>query len=167
MDKILTIEQAKKLAAKYKRDGKTIGFITGCFDILHEGHIDLFRFAKKNVDVLVVALDNNEAIREGKGQGRPINDQSRRSKVLSELSSVDIIIPITERYSFLKKESVESVHDKIRTAVGADFIITTPKVDAYWQSKQKRAEKDGIRIIFFRGYKPGSTTSIIDSLGMN
>src|SRR3989344_3127308 len=101
MEKIKSLPQAVIVAQAAKKSGKKIGFITGCFDILHEGHIDLFRFAKKHVDFLVIALDSDEAIREGKpacrqgrGEGRPIHSQKQRARILSELESVDMVIPI-------------------------------------------------------------------------
>ena len=171
MEKIKSLPQAVIVAQAAKKSGKKIGFITGCFDILHEGHIDLFRFAKKHVDFLVIALDSDEAIREGKpacrqgrGEGRPIHSQKQRARILSELESVDMVIPITGNYSFLKKNSVESLHDKIRDAVEADFIITTPQADKYWESKKERAEKAGVKILLFTTVKPSSTSKIINKI---
>lgn len=164
MNKIQTLEKIQSIIKMLKKQGKKIGFITGCFDILHEGHIDLFRFAKKNVDILIIALDSDEAIKEGKGGDRPIHSQKQRAKVLSELESVDLIIPITEKYSFLNKESVESVHDKIRTQVQADYIITSPQADNYWQSKKDRAQKSGIKMLLFDELKPISSSSIISKI---
>lgn len=164
MEKINSLPQAAIAASAAKKSDKKIGFITGCFDILHEGHINLFRFAKKHVDFLIIALDSDEAIRQGKGEGRPIHNQKQRAKILSELESVDMVIPITEKYSFLKKESVESVHDKIRDAVAADFIITTPQADKYWQSKKERAENSGVKILLFDAVKPSSTSKIVNKI---
>lgn len=161
MSKIKTVQLAAKETSKARRKGKKIGFITGCFDILHEGHIDLFRFAKQHVDFLVVVLDSDEAIKEGKGDSRPIHNINQRAKILSELESVDLVVPIEEKYSFLQKESVESVHDKYRDLINPHFLITTPQADSYWQSKKKRAQKKGIEMLLFEEPKQISTSQIV------
>ncbi len=165
-NKIKTLKQATKLSKQHKSKHETIGFITGCFDILHEGHIDLFRFAKQQVDIIIVALDSDEAIRLGKGEGRPIHSQAQRAKVLSELESVDVVIPIQEKYTFAK-DSVEPLHDKIRDLIQADFVITTPQADQFWQSKKARAEKKGVKILLFNQVKPTSSSKIISKISEN
>jgi bifunctional ADP-heptose synthase (sugar kinase/adenylyltransferase) len=40
---------------------------------------------------LIVGVDDDEKIRNRKGEGRPVNPQSERAQILSHLRSVDII----------------------------------------------------------------------------
>ena len=40
---------------------KTI-WINGCFDILHRGHIEMFRYAKSLGDTLIVGVDSDEKV---------------------------------------------------------------------------------------------------------
>lgn len=165
--KILNLKNLA-LVVKGRRNSKqTVGLITGCFDVIHEGHVDLFRFAKKHVDILIVALDTDSAIKLGKGEDRPIHNIGQRAKILSELESVDYILSIEEEYVFTK-ESVEPVYDKIHKALMPHFLITTPQSDSYWERKKERAEKYGGRILFFKTSTNTSTSSIakkISSLG--
>ena len=56
---------------------KTI-FVNGCFDIIHPGHIELFKIAKSLGDCLIVATDTDEKIKIDKGNSRPINTLSHR-----------------------------------------------------------------------------------------
>lgn len=163
MKKIFNLKELAAKSKQLKNTGKKIGLITGCFDILHAGHVDLFHFAKKNVDILIVALDSDKAIKSGKGPGRPIHTQAQRAKILSELSSVDFVLPIEEDYIFTK-ESCEPVHDKIRDAISPDFLITAPAADLYWESKKQRAEKTGVKMLLFSQTQPTSSSKIISAL---
>jgi len=85
-----TLEEVSKTAKKQKSCGKKTGLITGCFDVLHIGHIRLFKFAKKHVDCLIIGLDNDKTISLTKGKNRPINSIQHRLETISELKSVDM-----------------------------------------------------------------------------
>lgn len=165
MNKIVNLKTAAQKSREAKSKGQKVGLITGCFDILHEGHVDLFRFAKENVNVLIVALDSDKAIKLGKGEGRPIHNICQRAKILSELASVDFVLPIEEDYVFAK-ESVEPVHDKIRDIISPDYLITAPAADLYWESKQLRAKKKGVKILLFSKTQPTSSSTLIKKLGL-
>ncbi len=79
-----------------KSKNKTVVFTNGCFDILHSGHTTYLHEAKKLGDILIVGINTDESIRRIKGGSRPINNLIDRMKVLSSLSSVDLIIPFNE-----------------------------------------------------------------------
>ncbi len=71
--------------------GKRIVFTNGCFDVLHAGHVSLLEQAAHFGDYLVVALNDDQSVRGLKGEGRPVNDQERRARVLSGLHAVDAV----------------------------------------------------------------------------
>ena len=50
-----------------------VGFINGCFDILHIGHVELLSHAKSKCDYLIVGLDSDKRVAQLKGPSRPIN----------------------------------------------------------------------------------------------
>ena len=67
----------------------------GCFDIVHEGHIELFKYCKMNVPEngdVVIALNGDESIRRLKGSTRPINLLQSRIALLNEVESIDWIV---------------------------------------------------------------------------
>jgi len=69
-------------------------FTNGCFDILHRGHIELFKFCRSqhpNKQV-VVGLNSDKSIRELKGPGRPIVSEEDRVAVLLAIQLIDYIV---------------------------------------------------------------------------
>ncbi len=72
-----------------KNQGKKIVFTNGCFDILHRGHVTYLAEARKLGDLLVVGVNSDASVKRLKGPERPINNESDRSYVLSQLKSVD------------------------------------------------------------------------------
>ena len=65
----------------------------GCFDILHRGHIELFRYAKSLGDELVVGIDTDEKVKLDKGEDRPINNLQDRMYMLQSIKYIDKVIP--------------------------------------------------------------------------
>ena len=68
-----------------------IGITTGSFDLLHAGHINLFKQAKKRCDRLIVALHVDPSI-ERKNKNKPIESILERQIKLKACKYVDQII---------------------------------------------------------------------------
>tara|TARA_R100001509_G_scaffold162917_1_gene135856 strand:+ start:51 stop:446 length:396 start_codon:yes stop_codon:yes gene_type:complete len=64
----------------------------GCFDILHRGHIELFKYAKSLGDHLVVGLDDDARVRASKGDNRPINNLEDRVETLRSIKYIDDVV---------------------------------------------------------------------------
>ena len=77
---------------RLRREGRKVVFTNGCFDILHAGHVQYLREARRQGDVLVVGLNSDASVRRlGKGPDRPINPEGHRAAVLSALECVDYV----------------------------------------------------------------------------
>ena len=76
--------------------GKKIAFTNGCFDILHVGHVHSFREAKKNSDVLVVALNSDDSVRVLKGKEKPFVPENQRAEVIAAIGDVDYVVIFNE-----------------------------------------------------------------------
>ena len=67
----------------------TTVFTNGCFDILHRGHIELFKYAKSLGCTLVVGIDTDEKVKKDKGPSRPFNSVLDRIFVLESIKYID------------------------------------------------------------------------------
>ena len=94
--KVRQLEQLLPELMAYRRQGRTIAFTNGCFDILHAGHVSYLRQASKVADLLVVGLNSDDSIRRIKGDDRPVNREDDRILVMSELESVSYVIVFEE-----------------------------------------------------------------------
>ncbi len=161
--KIKSLSELSKICAELKKQGKTVGLITGCFDILHVGHIEAFKKAKQKVDILVVGLDNDKSIKISKGNNRPVFKFLQRANVLGELESVDFIIKINQVINF-GDNSAEKVHEKIILTLQPDALITNILADVFWQKKKTRAKRLGYKFIGMKVVRPSSSSLIINKL---
>jgi len=76
-------------------------WINGSFDVLHTGHIKLFRIARTlagpNGSVFV-GVDTDERISSHKGPSRPINSLQDRILILSSIKYVDHVLPFASNH---------------------------------------------------------------------
>lgn len=96
MKKIVNLRQIETLVKRIRGVGKTIVLAGGCFDILHQGHLKFLEAAKKQGDALIVALESDENVKRLKGEGRPINKQKQRARLLATLKMVDLVLLLPE-----------------------------------------------------------------------
>ncbi len=82
---------------KWQRmQNRKVVFTNGCYDLLHPGHVSLLNFAKDQGDLLVVAINSDQSVRQLKGESRPILNQQDRAIMLSALEMVDYVIIFDE-----------------------------------------------------------------------
>jgi len=76
---------------KEKERKRKIVFTNGCFDLLHIGHIKLLKEAKRQGDILIVAINSDDSVKRLKGPGRPLFPVSERAEILASLEMVDYV----------------------------------------------------------------------------
>ncbi len=81
---------------KVRSEGKKIVMTNGCFDILHAGHVNYLNQAKQLGDVLIIAVNDDNSVKNLKGKNRPINKLAQRMQVLAALNMVDCVVPFSE-----------------------------------------------------------------------
>ena len=91
-----TREQLLLELQQHRAAGKRIVFTNGCFDLVHIGHVQYFKFARSQGDLLVVGVNTDDSIRRLKGPKRPIICQEDRVGVLEGLESIDYIVLFDE-----------------------------------------------------------------------
>jgi D-beta-D-heptose 7-phosphate kinase/D-beta-D-heptose 1-phosphate adenosyltransferase len=161
--KLKSLDEIRQQVTHLKQQQKKVGLIAGCFDIIHIGHIDLFREAKKHADILIIQLENDENTRTLKGEDRPIHNFLQRAGVLSELISVDYIYKVEKVFTKNSKEA-EEYYANLVLQINPDYIFTTPKVDNYLTQKKQNAKKSNSQIIEVQYENPTSTTNILSKL---
>ena len=75
-----------------RRHGGTIALANGCFDILHVGHVRYLEGAAREADRLVVAINDDESVKQLKGTGRPLVPADARAEVVAALRGVDYVV---------------------------------------------------------------------------
>ena len=131
---------------------KRIVFTNGCFDILHTGHIELLKFAKRFGDKLVVAINSDNSITKLKGLDRPINTQSDRKSVLESISVVDEVVIFDELSP-----------DVIRDSINPDVIVRGGEFTADEIRKRDNVPEDVV-IKIFPIVLDKSTTNVINKI---
>lgn len=89
--KIVSLEQLISISDELKAIGKKVVSTSGCFDILHAGHVTYLEEAKAKGDILVVLLNTDLSVRQLKGDSRPIVPQEQRALVVAGLGCVDYV----------------------------------------------------------------------------
>lgn len=136
-----------------QNEGKRIVFTNGCFDILHRGHVTYLAEARKLGDLLVIGVNSDASVKRLKGPERPINNETDRAYVLSQLKSVDFTEIFTEDTPL---NLILKVKPKILVK-GGDW-----KIDQIVGAKEVIANGgDVFSLNFVDGY---STTSIINKI---
>ena len=120
-EKVLPREQLAERVRRERAAGRTIAFANGCFDILHVGHVRYLESAAREGDVLVVALNDDNSVRQLKGEGRPILSAGDRAELVAALRCVDYVVIFSEpTVGPLLTELRPDVHCK-----GTDYTVET------------------------------------------
>ncbi|MCW2952292.1 MAG: D-glycero-beta-D-manno-heptose 1-phosphate adenylyltransferase [Conexibacter sp.] len=93
---IADVDGLAEVGERHRREARRIVLANGCFDILHRGHVALLHGAKREGDVLVVAVNGDDSVRRVKGPSRPVNTLADRIEVLAALHCVDHIVAFDE-----------------------------------------------------------------------
>jgi D-glycero-beta-D-manno-heptose 1-phosphate adenylyltransferase len=94
--KVLARDELVRRVAEARAAGRTIAFANGCFDLLHVGHVRYLESARREADVLVVAINDDQSVRTLKGEGRPVLPAADRAELVAALRCVDYVVIFTE-----------------------------------------------------------------------
>ncbi len=96
LHKIEKIFQLPGILPEIKTSGKTIVFTNGCFDIIHQGHIDYLSKAASLGDYLIIGLNTDASVQRLKGPERPVQDEKSRAMILASFFFVDLVVYFDE-----------------------------------------------------------------------
>ena len=120
----------------------------GCFDVLHRGHIELFKYAKSLGDELIVGIDSDEKVKKDKGKFRPINTMRDRKFILESIKYIDKVITFN---------STQGLEDTIETILPNIMVIGSD-----WKGKTVIGQQYTDELIFFDRIGDYSTTNILN-----
>ena len=115
--------------AEWKREGRTVVFTNGCYDLLHPGHIRLLESARSRGDILILALNTDASVQRLKGPSRPLIREHDRVALACALESVDAVTTFDED---TPRELIAAVLPDIliKGADWAHFIAGREEVEA-------------------------------------
>lgn len=130
----------------------------GCFDILHEGHIDGFRQCRDMVGpegVFIVALNDDASVRRLKGPERPINHQDARRQAILATGYV------TDVKFFREEDDLVEIVKQLRP----DFMVKDSEYKDKPITGRKELEEQGGTMVFQDrlAHRP-STTRAVEAL---
>ena len=96
MGQVVTREQVVAEAGAAQQAGRSIALANGCFDLLHVGHVRYLEAAAREADLLVVAINDDPAVRQLKGDGRPIMAAADRAELVAAMRFVDYVVVFPE-----------------------------------------------------------------------
>ena len=151
-EKILTRETLSAWRERLRASGKRLVVTNGCFDLLHIGHVTYLESARKLGDMLLVGLNSDASVRQLKGAGRPVNDESDRAGVLAGLESVSAVCIFNEKTAlkFLREVSPDVY------AKGGDYTL-----DTLDQEERRAVEQAGGKVVVLPVVPGKSTTELL------
>jgi len=96
MGEVLSRATLAERVAQDRRDGLTIAFANGGFDLLHVGHVRYLEAARREADRLVVAINDDQSIQGLKGPSRPVLPEADRAELVAALRAVDYVVIFSE-----------------------------------------------------------------------
>ena len=143
----------KTWLAYWRFKEKKIVFTNGCFDLLHQGHVDYLSKAADQGNILIVGLNTDASVSRIKGSGRPVQDEKSRSLILAALRFVDAVVLFDEDTPL---ELIEFVKPDVLVK-GSDYAVE----DIVGYDIVKANGGEVITIDFLEGY---STSALIERI---
>ena len=124
--KIVTLEEAARIAEDHRRRGEKLVFTNGCFDLLHVGHVTYLAEAANLGKVLFVGVNSDASVRKLKGSGRPVIGEADRAAMLAALACVAYVVLFDD----------DTPHALLH-AIRPDVLVKggTYTTDASWDTK--------------------------------
>ncbi|OGK19251.1 hypothetical protein A3D80_04005 [Candidatus Roizmanbacteria bacterium RIFCSPHIGHO2_02_FULL_40_13b] len=129
---IVMLEEARVRLSSIKK--KVL--VSGCFDVLHIGHIAFLKDASNYGNTLIIALEGDDFIRQVKKR-EPFHTQLERAQILEELRYVDVVVLLPEKYD---------TYPKMFEAINPTTVVVGTD-EPYFSQKKAQIEAVGGKII--------------------
>jgi cytidyltransferase-like protein len=131
-------------------------FVSGCFDIVHGGHLEFFTQAKSLGDYLIVSFagDNSLRIHKNKKSALPIE---HKRKLLESINTIDKVM--------VSEDEVEGLDFQTNFLLESPHILAVTEDDKYGELKQQLCDMIGCKYVVLPKsleYEKISTSDIIN-----
>lgn len=134
-----------------------VGITTGVFDLFHVGHLNLLERCKKQCKHLIVAICDDNYVRDIKNK-EPVFSLEERVRIIGALKCVDEVVVV----------SFQEVDDKMLLLEKYKFDVLFSGDDWKGSERYRKTEKQfaevGVSIEYLSYTKGVSTTQIKESL---
>jgi rfaE bifunctional protein nucleotidyltransferase chain/domain len=153
--KIIAWDKLPEWRKAMRASGKKLVVTNGCFDILHLGHVTYLESARNRGDALLVGVNGDDATRQLKGTGRPVNSENDRAAVLAALESVSGVCIFADKTAtkFLAAAQPD-IYVK-----GGDYTLETLN-----QDERRAVESAGGKIVLVPFVPGKSTTGLLEKI---
>lgn len=150
---VSSLEDLKIRCAQIRDSGKIIVLTSGCFDLLHGGHLEYIWDAGER-GFLVVGINSDIFVKKLKGESRPIRDEKDRALLMAGFYPVGLVIIFDCDYLLI---------DAVRPDI---YIASSTSHVRVWEDEHRLSllRKIGAQIVELGGKKVDSTTSIIERM---
>lgn len=151
--KIRDSKEVLQVVSDLKKNNKKVVFTSGCFDLLHPGHIKYLKKASEQGDFLIVGLNTDDSIKRIKGANRPVVSETQRAEMISFLDFVDLV-------TFFGEDTPEQILDLLKPDIfvkGGDYSLED-------LPEAKVVEANGGKITIVPLVKGFSSSKIIDKI---
>jgi rfaE bifunctional protein nucleotidyltransferase chain/domain len=91
LSKLKSLSELRHLSSRARGSGQTVVVANGCFDLLHVGHVRYLQGARALGDLLIVAINSDDSVRQIKGKGRPLQSEMERAEIVAALDCVGYV----------------------------------------------------------------------------
>jgi rfaE bifunctional protein nucleotidyltransferase chain/domain len=148
--KVLAVDEIVSALAPLRSAGRTVALANGLFDLIHVGHLRYLKAAKREADVLVVAINSDPSARLLKGPSRPLIPGTERAEIVAGFACVDYV-------TLFDEATVEPLLRKLRPEVhckGTDYTAESVPERAV-------AARLGVRVAIVGDPKDHATRDLI------
>jgi len=93
---LVGFDEALEQRESWRTEGRTVAWTSGCFDLLHHGHLMAIKSAAAEADALIVGLNTDSSVRRIKGDNRPLVPEMERAQILSSMRMVDLVVLVDD-----------------------------------------------------------------------
>jgi rfaE bifunctional protein nucleotidyltransferase chain/domain len=151
-NRLVERNQLEAIINRWRLKDEKVVFTNGCFDILHQGHVDYLSKAADLGTKLVVGVNTDDSVKRlGKDANRPIQDEQSRAIIIAALRFVDLVVlfgeetPLDLIGEIQPQVLVKGSDYKIEEIVGYESVI-----------------KNGGNVVAIDFLKGFSTTEIVE-----